>query len=116
MSEAAKTKKPDKTTSFLHRESPSFRVVHVDGAFGGLTPTGKVYAAMYSQLPPIPTLVVQEVSEEGKLGDEVQREISPHIDRVLEVGLVMDLSTATVFRDWLDRKITELQELVKPKG
>lgn len=43
-----------KTVSFAHRESQSFRVIHVDGAFGGLTPNGKLYAAMYSQIPPNP--------------------------------------------------------------
>jgi hypothetical protein len=107
---------PDKTATFQHRESKLFRVVNVDGAFGGLTPTGKVYAAIYSQLPPIPDAVVQEINEQGQLGAELQRLGGKSIDRILEVGLVMDLNVAKAIRKWLDRKISDLEEAIKQKG
>lgn len=55
-------------------------------------------------------MVRQEVSDTGKVGAEIERVQSPHIDRVIEVGLVMDLSTAETIRAWLDSRIDNLRE------
>jgi hypothetical protein len=42
-------------------KSNFFRVIHVDGAFGGLSPNGFVHMALYSERRAIPTKVVHKI-------------------------------------------------------
>jgi len=90
-------------------KSASYRTFHIDGIFGGLTPSGKIHAATFVERQVLPQMVRQEVKSDGKLGTEVSRETKHGITREIESGLVMDIGTAKTFRDWLDRYIKELK-------
>ena len=96
---------------FHYEKSSFFRVIHVDGAVGGLTPTLDVFLSIYNQRAPIPKFTVQKVSEGGQLGDEVieERVQKEGIFREVEVGLVMNLNVAKALNQWLVDKI-ELAE------
>ena len=79
MARAAKGKrKGDKTAavrelSFDFIKSNYFRVICVDGAFGGVSPTGRsVHMAIYSERRPLPRKTVHSIEEDGDLGDEVK--------------------------------------------
>jgi hypothetical protein len=63
----------------------------VDGVIGGVTPTGDIFASLFSQRPAIPTLTVQTVNERGDLGEEIvsARVSKDGIVREMEVGLAM---------------------------
>ena len=96
---------------FHYEKSNLFRVIHMDGAVGGLTPTLDLFVSIYNQRAPIPKITVQKVSPGGQLGDElieerVQRE---GVFREVEVGLVMNLNVAKALHVWLTDKI-ELAE------
>jgi len=99
--------------SFHWRKSNYFRVIHADGAFGGLTPDGNVFFTLYSDHPPIPDETIQSVMADGTLGQEVleKRVITQGVERELEVSVVMPLSTAKALRDWLDERIRILESL-----
>jgi hypothetical protein len=109
---------PDKLF-FDYIKSPQFRVVHADGAFGGLTPTGYVFVTLYTQRPPIPTRIAHAVrrNEQGqiKLGEEIteERVCRDGVVRDVEVGVVMDLTVATALRDWLNIRIEQGHELME---
>jgi hypothetical protein len=103
-----------KTVKFEQFESNNFRVVHADGAFGGPTPSGLLYAVFFSQTPPIPKEVAYEVKDDGNLGDEISsgRSSSSAIQRRIEVGVLMDLNTAKAFYQWLGQQIEQLEKTV----
>src|SRR5260370_19203370 len=92
---------------FFHQKGSLFRIVHVDGSIGGLTPSLDLFVSVYNQRAPIPQVTVQEISEEGVLGDEIlaDRQTKEGIVREVEVGLIMNLQTAKVFHQWLTDKI-----------
>ena len=46
---------------FFYLKNPAFRVVHVDGAVGGVTPRGRIPMAVYSERPAIPQSSVHSV-------------------------------------------------------
>jgi len=96
---------------FHYEKSNLFRVIHVDGAVGGLTPTLDVFVSIYSQRAPIPKVMVQKVSPNGQLGDEVveERVQKEGVFREVEVGLMMNLNVARALFQWLGEKI-ELAE------
>ena len=84
---------------FHYLKSNYFRVIHVDGIFGGLTPTGDIFASFFSQRPPIPTLTVQPVKESGELGDELMSERAARdgLVREMEIGVTMRPELAETF-------------------
>ena len=97
---------------FHYLKSSYYRVIHVDGAIGGVTPTGEVFFSLYSQRPPIPDLTVQLVSESGQLVEEIKEERQGRdgVVREVEAGLVMSLPVASQLRDWLTQRIDILEK------
>jgi len=92
---------------FHHIKGNLFRVIHADGAVGGITPTGEIFFSLFNQRMPIPKLIVQGFTETGELGPEImgEREIRDGIIREVEVGVIMNPTVAKQLRDWLDQNL-----------
>lgn len=101
---------PIKQIGYDFIKSNMFRVVYVDGVFGGLSPSGMITAAMFNERFPIPKHVEHEVTPSG-LGKELQREERNSVVREVEVELVLSIDGARVLRRWLDEKIGHLEAL-----
>ena len=101
---------------FHYKKSSLFRVVHSNGAWGGLTPDLDVFVAFFNSRPPIPETVVHELSEEGVVGPEVpELKVSKNgIVREVEVGVIMKpedvRNLITFLQDRLDniKKINDI--------
>lgn len=102
-----------KAVRLVLRESDSFRVINGGGAFGGISPLGLIYAAIYNDLPMIPSEVTQEVGSDGVLGKETKRIINVGVDRRLEVGILMNAMVAKSFADWLLSQVEKLEAINK---
>lgn len=103
---------PDKI-KFHYIKGQFFRVVHVDGVFGGLSPTGEISASLFSQRPPIPQLTVQMLKSENELGDEIvaERVSKDGIVREMEVSLVLSPQVAEAFAKWLMERVEQQKKL-----
>ena len=98
---------------FHYIKSNNYRVIHVDGAIGSITPRGLVHAALYSERMPIPTLVVHPLGADGNLSTTVERqEGRPGVVREVEVSLLLDRNAAESLRIWLGDQIRELDRLI----
>ncbi len=95
-------------------KSNYFRVIHVDGAYGGVTPTLDIHMAVYNERAPIPDLIVNKVSSETGLGDEIRREMKKGIVREVEVGLIMSASVAKSVIAWLQEKVDTIENIKVP--
>lgn len=95
------------TVTYHHIRSPHFRVIHADGIFGGLVPSGRyVQVSFFSERAAVPDSVRHGVSIEGSranVGDELpgSRTGRSGIERELEADVRMDIGTASVFYQWL---------------
>lgn len=96
-------------------KSNYFRVIHVDGAWGGITPRLSIRMAVFNERGAIPTQTVQAVSPEGTVGEEIfeKRASRDSIVREVEADLVMDLATANVLVTWLQDKIKKLETIIE---
>jgi hypothetical protein len=103
---AAKT-----SIKFNYIKSAQFRVVHADGAYGGVTPRGYIHASLYSERRPLPQVTEVSILPGDQLGEEKPVFQKDDIVRELEVGLVMDLAAAKAFHDWLGKKIQTVEEI-----
>jgi hypothetical protein len=111
----AEDRTPLKSLTFKHREDQQFRVIHVDGIFGGPTPRGLLYATLFTELPPLPSEVTHELLPSGTLGKELGRSNDAAIQRRIEVGLIMDVQVCKAIRDWLSAQVDILESLSKSK-
>lgn len=106
----------DKPTeiSFDYIKSHQFRVVHVDGAFGGLSPNGRaIHMALFSERRAIPTKTVHALSETSHLGNEIREKRTQRDSfiRELEIDLVLDFDTAVNVQKWLQDKIDQMSKV-----
>jgi hypothetical protein len=96
---------------FHYIKGQQFRVIHVDGALGGITPRGLIHCAVYSERPAIPQTTEHDISPEGRLGAQVSQEGRQGVVREMDVDLIMSKQTAIELRDWLDGRVKELEQL-----
>jgi len=102
----------DGEIEFHFEKSAFFRSIHVDGAFGGVSPANQqVHMAVYSERQPLPKKVVQKIAH-GVLGAEIpERRVGrAGIFRELESDLIMSVEVAISLRDWLNLRIAEVQQ------
>ena len=105
---------PDEIT-IHYLKMKNYRTYHVDGIFGGVTPSGDIYIEPFVQRPVTPRTVAYGITENGTIGDEIpdKRTGKAGIIREVESGLVMNIEVAKVLRDWIDRKIVEYEKFIK---
>jgi hypothetical protein len=96
-------------------KSGLFRVVHADGAYGGISPRGYIHFALYNERAAIPKLSERDVTtaENGSLiaGPERTIEGREGSVREVEVEVIMDPRTALEFFQWFKGKIEVLQKM-----
>lgn len=103
-----KTVAPNDIT-FHYLKGPDFRTIHVDGAIGGLTPSGHLHIAFYAERAAIPKSTTQKVNPDGSLGDEIARESKEGVVRQMETDIIVNENTARVIKVWLDQKLEEFE-------
>jgi hypothetical protein len=102
-----------KSVEFHYIKSNLFRVLHVDGALGSVTPSGLIFVGFYNERAAIPQIMVHEITDAGQVGTEraEERVGKKGVVREVEVGAVMSLDTAKSFVTWLQDKIDLVQKL-----
>lgn len=101
------------TTDYI--KSNFFRVVHVDGVFGGMTPQGLVHLDFFSERRPIPKKTTYTVVD-GQIGSEVREERvsrDAFSVREVEVGVVFDINFAKSLIVFLQSQIDEHEKAVE---
>jgi hypothetical protein len=94
-----------------YKESPDYRVVAANGAWGGLTPKGDIMMSLYIEHAKTPLTVTHSV-DAGKLGPEIDRDTAgTAITRHLQVGVMMSPQTAETVANWLLGKVEDLNKL-----
>jgi len=105
-----KTEKLPSEIKFDYIKSNQFRVIHVDGAHGGVSPKGLIQMAFFSERAPIPKRETYSL-EQGKLGQRKKVEQRDAIVREVEVETLIDLQVAKVIVQWLGEKIKQAENL-----
>lgn len=89
-----------------------FRVVHADGAIGGLTPSRQIFMSLYSERSAIPQIIEMEVTSEGRLGKEIQREGKEGLVRELEIGVMLSADAAEAIAAVLQEHAKAIRESI----
>ena len=92
-------------------KNASYRTVHVDGAFGGLSPKGDyINMSLFTERWPIPRQTTHAVIGGQIDSKNIKERIGVEgIVREVEINLVFDSRTAQSMVDWLKLKIKDAQ-------
>ena len=76
---------------------------------------GGLAVSVYTERPAIPQKVVQAVSPEGQLGEELtdEREGRQGIVRSVQATLHMNLEQAKALHEWLGQHIVVIEQTIK---
>lgn len=98
---------------FHYIKSNYFRVVHVDGAQGAVTPSLQIQMALFSERLPIPQRTVHELDDDGRLKTSAfESSGKSGVVREVEVEAIMSIATAKSLVDWLQDRISQAEALV----
>jgi hypothetical protein len=96
-------------------KSGLFRVVHADGAYGGISSRGFLHFALYNERAAIPRVSERDitVSEDGSVsaGPERTTDSREGLVREVEVEIMMDYRTAVEFLEWFEQKVGILRKM-----
>jgi hypothetical protein len=107
---------PPSSVSVHYEKGKFFRVVHVDGAIGSITPSRNIFVSLYNQRVPLPTLIEQRLSPNGVLGDEIGREGKKGVFREMEMGIVLTPAVARELATFLNEQAKLLDESTRPES
>jgi len=98
-------------------KSPDWRVLHVDGVYGGITPAKYLHMAFFSERGAIPQRETYAVTSEGKLGDKEEGDTvtKDGFVRELHVDTVMTLPLARAVHSWLGNQIAALEKVTQAR-
>jgi hypothetical protein len=96
-------------------KSNYFRVIHVSGAQGGLTPVGEIFVSVYNDRSPIPQATTHQIMPNGRLGGEIleERISKGGMVREVEAGLLMDIGTAETLHRWLGKQLELVRKIIE---
>src|SRR4051812_31841440 len=93
MAKKSQRNKAPREIDFDLIKSNWFRVIHADGAIGGVGPQANIHMALYSERRAIPTKIVHVLENSQQLGPEVRskRQGRAGMVREVEVDVVLGL-------------------------
>jgi hypothetical protein len=103
--------KAPKEIVFDYIKSNLFRVIPIDGAFGGLSPNGReIRMALFNERRPIPQKTVHPLGTDGNIVGENRGKRTGRTGfvREVEVDVVLDFQTAINLQVWLQDKIEQM--------
>ena len=99
------TAAPSDRLEILYTKSNACRVVHADGAYGGVTPTLNIYMALYSQHNATPDRSTLHFDHTAKTAKEEISNPGHQWVREIESEVIMSRDTARALRDWLSGRL-----------
>ncbi len=89
-----------------------YNPVYINGAQGGISPSGEVVINFYLQRNALPVSQTFDINEDGVMGDETAvepKDLKTSFVRVIENGIVMNYQTAKEIHRWLGNHIDTLE-------
>ena len=104
---------PLKEIRFNYIKSNLFRIIRVDAIWAGITPNLDIHVNLCSERYPIPQQTLHKIEPDGSLGEEILEARISHegIEREMEVGAVMDISTAKSLIELLQDLVEQIEKV-----
>jgi len=108
---ANETDKIPKEIRFFFEYDKDYRIIATNGVWGGTTPAGDIQLDFFVQKIGVPESILNRVTEDGRLGDEISRQPEKRVVRRLQVGVLMSVEDAEHLASFLTDKISQMKKL-----
>lgn len=102
-----------KSVTIYNKISNSFRELHFDGAYGGITPKGQFNINFYAERLSIPKSSDFNIEENRLVKVSDSEDSKQGIIREFETGIYMTLETAMEIHKWLGEQLSKFEESKK---
>jgi hypothetical protein len=97
---------------FHYIKSKQYRVIHVSGAHGGLTPDGRgIHIAFFSERVPISQEETYTLHPDGQLGELKEKTVRNGLVREVEASAMINLDRAKSLHAWLGKNIEKAEQI-----
>ena len=109
-----------KKIKFVFKRSSDYKLLPVNGAWGGLTPRGDFILEFFVEHNTTPNYVTNEITPEGKLGDEVEKDPKEpegiiSVTRELVGGILVSIEHAKSLANFILEKCSEFEKEKKKR-
>lgn len=98
-----------KEVEFFFEYDPGYRIIPSNGVWGGLTPRGEFRLDFFVESIGIPDSIKNEISEEGKLGKEIDRKPGKKFIRRMQMGVLLSQKNAESLSEFIQERIKGLK-------
>ena len=105
-----------KKVTFRFKKDEDYRLIPVNGVWGGSTPRGDIMVDFFHESQPLPEKVTQALSPDGELGKELEHKPLSTLQRTVFVGIVLGVEQAESIGRWLQEKASQARERRSEKG
>lgn len=113
MDESDRKDTSEESVQFRYIKSEYFRVIHANGAWGGLTPQAEIHMVIFSERPAIPDAIVHAITDDGRLGKEIASKGEGGAVRECEVDVVLSYATSKALLAWLNGHVQQLESVIR---
>ena len=100
--------------TFKYIFADDYNPIFVNGAWGGVTPSGEITISFYLERAGLPITETHEINDKGILGKVLEKIPKDQIVvRYIENGLVLTLEGAKAIHDFLGQRIKEAEDIRK---
>ncbi len=108
---------PPTEITFRFEKDDDYRLIPVNGVWGGPTPRGDIMVDLFHESHLLPEEITQAVRPDGLLGSELERTPPPGtLQRTVLVGMILTAEQADSIGRWLQKKARKVREETKMKG
>jgi hypothetical protein len=104
--------RPD-TVEIEYVKSPLYRLIHVDGAWGGATGAANLRMAVYSEGAKVPDKEIRHITDDKQTAGTLPAGGTIRVTREIEADLVMNLPVARALHKWLGDHLENLARVVE---
>ena len=105
-----------KKIAFHFEKDDDYRLISVNGVWGGPTPRGDIIVDLFHEAQSLPEKITHETTSDGRLGKEIERTPPATWQRTLMVGMTLTAEHAESIGLWLQNAAREAREQMKAKG
>ena len=101
------------TIKFLHQFPDNYKLVPVNGAWGGVSPRGDLLMHFFLEHSKVPQEEIQIAKHDGSLVPLKEKTNEIQVVRAMQIGVSMNREQAVSIANWMLEKVKKYEEDTK---
>jgi hypothetical protein len=114
MSEEISVKESNlKSVKYTFTNAPDYKVIYVNGVYGGNTTKGELCFDFFREFRPFPDEEIRELDADGRILPQETKDLPEQVEFIRErkIGIVMTVGFARSLYEWLGDKLSDFESM-----